>query len=107
MAFGGTGKIWMNGRFVDWKDATVHVGVHALHYGTGIFEGIRAYQARDGVTNIFRLDGHMRRLFDSCRVYRMQPRWDLRELSAAVCDTVRTRPATSARSCTAATSSWG
>ena len=89
MGFSGTGKIWMNGTFVDWKDATVHVGVHALHYGTSIFEGIRAYQTRSGTTNVFRLDGHMRRFYDSCRVYRMDLRWELDALSAAVAETVR------------------
>jgi branched-chain amino acid aminotransferase len=89
MAFAGTGKIWMNGSFVDWKDATVHVGVHALHYGSGIFEGIRAYRTGSGATNVFRLDGHMRRLYDSCRVYRMEPRWSVDALSAAVSETVR------------------
>jgi branched-chain amino acid aminotransferase len=89
MAFAGTGKIWMDGRLVEWKDATVHVGVHALHYGTGVFEGIRAYRAASGTTNVFRLDEHMRRLYNSCRVYRMEPRWPVGELSAAVLETVR------------------
>jgi len=88
MAFAGTGKIWMNGSLVDWKDATIHVASHALHYGTGVFEGIRAYDSKTG-TNIFRLEPHMRRLMDSCRVYRMEPRWSQAELSQAVIDTVR------------------
>ncbi len=88
MAFAGTGKIWMNGSLVDWKDATIHVASHALHYGTGVFEGIRAYDSKTG-TNIFRLDPHMRRLMDSCRVYRMEPRWSQAELSQAVLETVR------------------
>jgi branched-chain amino acid aminotransferase len=88
MAFAGTGKIWMNGSLVDWQDATIHVASHALHYGTGVFEGIRAYDSKTG-TNIFRLEPHMRRLMDSCRVYRMEPRWSQAELSQAVLDTVR------------------
>lgn len=88
MAFAGTGKIWMNGALVDWKDATVHVAAHALHYGTGVFEGIRAYDSKTG-TNVFRLEPHMRRLIDSCRVYRMEPRWTQAELEQAVVDTVR------------------
>ncbi|MGE3490623.1 MAG: branched-chain amino acid transaminase [Vicinamibacterales bacterium] len=88
MAFAGTGKIWMNGSLVDWKDATIHVASHALHYGTGVFEGIRAYDSKAG-TNVFRLEPHMRRLMDSCRVYRMEPRWSQAELSQAVLDTVR------------------
>jgi branched-chain amino acid aminotransferase len=88
MAFSGTGRIWMNGALVAWKDATVHVTAHALHYGTGIFEGIRAYETPTG-TAVYRLDEHMRRLYDSCRVYRMELRWPVEELTVAVLDTVR------------------
>lgn len=88
MAFSGTGKIWMNGKFVDWKDATIHVASHVIHYGTGVFEGIRAYDSKRG-TSIFRLDGHMRRLYDSCRVYRMDIPYSFEALSDAVIETVR------------------
>ncbi|MEO8683129.1 MAG: branched-chain amino acid transaminase [Vicinamibacterales bacterium] len=88
MAFPGTGKIWMNGALVDWKDATIHIASHALHYGTGVFEGLRAYDSRTG-TNVFRLEPHMRRLMDSCRVYRMEPRWTQQQFEQAVIDTVR------------------
>ena len=88
MAFSEQGQIWLNGRLVAWKDATVHVATHALHYGTGIFEGIRAYATRDG-SAVYRLPEHMRRLYDSCRVYRMEPRWSVEELTTAVLDTVR------------------
>jgi branched-chain amino acid aminotransferase len=88
MAFAGTGKIWMNGSLVDWKDATIHVATHALHYGTGAFEGLRAYDSKTG-TNVFRLEPHMRRMIDSCKVYRMEPKWSQDELSQAVLDTVR------------------
>jgi branched-chain amino acid aminotransferase len=88
MAFTGTGQVWMNGSLVAWQDATIHVATHALHYGTGIFEGIRAYETADG-SAVYRLDEHMRRLYDSCRVYRMEPRWSIGELSAAVLETVR------------------
>ena len=71
MAFSETGKIWMNGKMVDWKDATIHVATHALHYGSGVFEGIRAYDSTRG-TNVFRLPEHMRRLCRTrCRIYRM------------------------------------
>jgi branched-chain amino acid aminotransferase len=73
---------------VAWQDATIHVATHALHYGTGIFEGIRAYETADG-SAVYRLDEHMRRLYDSCRVYRMEPRWSIGELLAAVLETVR------------------
>src|SRR5919106_98293 len=88
MAFSGTGKIWMNGKFVDWKDATIHIASHVIHYGTGVFEGIRAYDSKRG-TNIFRLDGHMRRLYDSCRVYRMEIPYSLEKLNEAVIETIR------------------
>ena len=62
--------IWQNGEFVPWKDATVHVMAHALHYGSSVFEGIRTYSTPDGPA-IFRLDDHLQRLFDSCKMYRM------------------------------------
>jgi branched-chain amino acid aminotransferase len=88
MAFPGTGKIWMNGALVDWKDATIHIASHAIHYGTGVFEGLRAYDSKTG-TNVFRLEPHMRRLIDSCRVYRMEPRWSQQQLEQAVLETVR------------------
>lgn len=88
MGFTEQGHIWMNGRLVAWKDATIHVATHALHYGTGIFEGIRAYATKDG-SAVYRLPEHMRRLYDSCRVYRMEPRWPIEELTTAVLDTVR------------------
>lgn len=88
MAFKGTGKIWMNGKLVDWKDATIHVASHVVHYGTGVFEGIRAYDSSRG-SHIFRLDAHMRRLADSCRVYRMDLPYSLEQLTDAVIETVR------------------
>ncbi|MCS6840776.1 MAG: branched-chain amino acid transaminase [Roseiflexus sp.] len=64
--------IWFNGEMVPWEKATVHVMTHALHYGSSVFEGIRAYETPRGVA-IFRLREHIRRLFDSCRIYRMEP----------------------------------
>jgi branched-chain amino acid aminotransferase len=88
MAFTETGKIWMNGKLVDWKDATIHVATHVVHYGTGVFEGIRAYDSPRG-PNVFRLPEHMRRLWDSCRVYRMEPTYSLQELTDAVLETIR------------------
>lgn len=88
MAFSGTGTVWMNGKLVPWKDATIHVATHAVHYGTGVFEGIRAYDSKKG-SHIFRLDAHMRRLWDSCRVYRMDPGYTLDQLTDAVFETVR------------------
>ncbi len=59
--FAGTGKIWMNGKLVEWKDATIHVASHVIHYGSGVFEGARCYATPKG-SACFRLDAHMRRL---------------------------------------------
>jgi branched-chain amino acid aminotransferase len=88
MAFSETGKAWMNGRLVDWKDATIHVASHVIHYGSGVFEGIRSYDSKKG-PNVFRLPEHMRRLIDSCRVYRMDLPYTLEQLSDAVLETIR------------------
>ena len=81
-------KIWMDGELVDWDDAKVHVLTHALHYGTGVFEGIRAYETEKGA-GIFRLTDHMRRLFRSAAVYMMEIPFTLDELVAAAKETVR------------------
>src|SRR6476619_4120779 len=88
MAFSGTGKIWMNGKLVEWKDATIHVASHVVHYGSGVFEGARCYKTPRG-SACFRLDAHMRRLFDSCRIYRMEPAADQATLTDAVFQTIR------------------
>jgi len=88
MAFSGTGKIWMNGRLVDWKDATIHVASHVIHYGSAVFEGARCYSTPRG-SACFRLDAHMRRLFDSCKIYRMEPQLDQASLTEAVLNTIR------------------
>ena len=60
--------IWHNGQMVPWEDAKVHVLVHALHYGSSVFEGIRAYKTPDG-TKIFRLTDHLKRLYNSAKIY--------------------------------------
>jgi branched-chain amino acid aminotransferase len=75
MGFDGSGKIWMNGKLVDWNDATVHVGAHVVHYGTSVFEGIRMYhrEKTDGKSVIFRLREHIQRLYNSAKIYRMTP----------------------------------
>ena len=83
-----TAKIWMNGELVDWADATVHVGVHGLHYGTGVFEGIRAYETPKGPA-VFRLADHMQRLHDSARLLYMELPYSVEELRAATHDLVR------------------
>ncbi|HVB52046.1 MAG TPA: branched-chain amino acid transaminase [Acidimicrobiales bacterium] len=83
-----TEKIWMDGKFVDWEDATVHVLSHTLHYGTGAFEGIRAYKTAQGVA-IFRLTEHMQRLLSSCKILMVDVPYDLEELCEAAKETVR------------------
>ena len=88
MAFTGTGKIWMNGSLVDWKDANIHIASHVIHYGSGVFEGARCYDTKRG-SACFRLDAHMRRLYDSARIYRMEPRVDQAALTDAVLETIR------------------
>lgn len=75
MATKPTAWIWHNGRLVPWQQATTHVTSHALHYGSSVFEGIRAYATPQGMA-IFRLHDHIDRLFESARIYRMQPRFD-------------------------------
>jgi branched-chain amino acid aminotransferase len=81
--------IWHRGRLVPWQDATVHVLAHVLHYGSSVFEGIRAYDTKVCGTAIFRLGAHLRRLHDSARIYRMDMPHDEAELRAACHDVVR------------------
>jgi len=88
MAFPGTGKIWMNGRQVDWKDANIHVASHVIHYGSGVFEGARCYETKRG-SACFRLDAHMRRLMDSARIYRMDVPYTQTQLTDAVVDLIK------------------
>jgi branched-chain amino acid aminotransferase len=83
-----TEKIWMNGELVDWADATVHVGVHGLHYGTGVFEGIRCYETDRGPA-VFRLEDHMRRLHDSARLLYMDIPHPVDSLREATHDLIR------------------
>jgi branched-chain amino acid aminotransferase len=88
MAFPGTGTIWMNGRLIDWKDATVHIATHVIHYGSAVFEGARCYATPRG-SACFRLDAHMRRLQQSAKIYRMDYNLDLAGWNAAVLETIR------------------
>ena len=85
----GSGKIWMNGSLVEWADAKIHIGSHVIHYGSGVFEGARCYDTPRG-SACFQLDAHMRRLFDSAKIYRMEPTYDQATLTKAVLDTIRT-----------------
>ena len=88
MAFTGTGKVWMNGSLVDWADARIHVASHVVHYGSGVFEGARCYATPRG-TACFRLDAHMRRLYDSAKIYRMDIPVPQDALTDAVLETIR------------------
>ena len=83
-----TQKIWMNGTLVDWDDATIHVLNPTLHYGWGVFEGIRAYATADGPA-VFRLTDHIARLFRSAKIYLLEPGFTREEIVAATKETVR------------------
>jgi branched-chain amino acid aminotransferase len=82
-----TEKIWMNGELIDWADAKVHVGVHGLHYGSGVFEGIRCYETPKGPA-VFRLRDHMQRLHNSARLLAMEIPYSVEELRAATLELV-------------------
>jgi branched-chain amino acid aminotransferase len=77
-------KVWLDGEFIDWDDAKVHVLTHSLHYGLAAFEGIRAYRRADGATYVFRLREHVDRLFDSCKMCLLKPEFT-REQVMSVC----------------------
>ena len=77
-----TEKIWMNGELVDWADAKVHVGVHGLHYGSGVFEGIRCYDTPKGPA-VFRLSDHLQRLHNSARLLHMELPYSVEDLRSA------------------------
>src|SRR3954447_6475533 len=82
-----TEKIWMNGELVDWADARVHVGVHGLHYGTGVFEGVRCYDTERGPA-VFRLNEHLTRLHTSARLIYMEVPYSIEDLRAACFETI-------------------
>ena len=82
------GKIWMDGQFVEWRDAKIHVLTHTLHYGCGAFEGVRAYKTDRG-TAIFRLRDHTERLFNSAKILRMEIPFTLEQAMQAQLDVVR------------------
>ncbi|MFH0737205.1 MAG: branched-chain amino acid transaminase [Candidatus Micrarchaeota archaeon] len=74
-------KIWMDGKFIDWKDAKVHVLTHALHYGTAIFEGMRCYDTPDGPA-VFRMKDHYQRLKNGCKSYQFELDYSVKEMCA-------------------------
>jgi len=83
------GFIWMDGELVDWRDAQTHFLTSSLHYGTGVFEGIRAYETESNGTCVFRLEDHVRRLFNSAKILHLQIPYTEEEVSAAICEVVR------------------
>ena len=83
-----TEKIWYDGELVPWGRATVHVAAHVIHYGSSVFEGIRAYALPDGPA-VFCLDEHVDRLWDSCKVYRLEVPYDRNTVRQAIVDTIR------------------
>ncbi len=82
-------KIWMDGRLVPWDEARVHVLTHTLHYGLGVFEGIRSYRSADGRSAVFRLPEHVRRLYDSAHINLMKIPFPPEQVSEAILETLR------------------
>ena len=82
------GVVWRNGKLIPWKDATIHLASHVVHYGSALFEGLRAYDTPKG-TAVFRLQDHTRRLYNSCKIYRMDVPYSQDEFNRAVIETVR------------------
>jgi branched-chain amino acid aminotransferase len=91
-----TDKIWFDGRLVPWDEASVHITTHTLHYGLGVFEGIRCYECGDGRSAIFRLSEHNARLYGSARILAIDVPIDMEAMNKACCETVR---ANGLRSC--------
>jgi branched-chain amino acid aminotransferase len=88
MSYDDVKKVWMNGRLVDFADARIHSFSHVFHYGSAMFEGARLYKTRSGPA-FFRIDEHIKRLFDSCKVYRMDVPYTAEEFREAIAETVR------------------
>ncbi len=105
-------RIWLDGKFVDWDAGQVPLMTHALHYGLGVFEGIRAYKTHDGRLAVFRLREHIQRLFDSAHICLLKIPIPIEEFEAACVELLRQQKdlfangATCARSCSWATARW-
>jgi branched-chain amino acid aminotransferase len=82
-------RIWLDGRFVDWSEARVHILTHTLHYGLGVFEGIRCYRTADGRSAVFRLGDHLRRLYDSAHINLMKVPFPRAAVEEACLETLR------------------
>jgi len=87
MAFAESKWVWKDGRVIPWERATIHVSAHGLHYGTGVFEGIRCYNTVNGPA-VFRLDAHLERLFESARTYGLAIPYSQEELTQAVSEVI-------------------
>ncbi len=87
MAIKAVDKIWMNGKLVAWKDATIHILSHVIHYGSSWFEGIRCYETKKG-SAIFRLDKHLERLYDSTKIYSATIPYSKDQLEEAIVETI-------------------
>ncbi len=84
-----TENIWFDGKLVPWDEARVHVLTHTLHYGVGVFEGIRSYKCKDGTSALFRLEEHVERLFNSARTVEMEIPFTEEEICRAIVDTLK------------------
>ena len=82
-------EIWLDGKFVKWSDANIHILTHTLHYGMGVFEGIRCYAGEDGRSSVFRLPEHVRRLFDSAKINLMEIPFTPDEIESAILESLR------------------
>jgi len=82
-------EIWLDGKFVKWSDANIHILTHTLHYGLGVFEGIRCYASTDGRSAVFRLPEHIRRLFDSAKINLIEIPYSPEELEAVTLESLR------------------
>ncbi|MGB7184300.1 MAG: branched-chain amino acid transaminase [Burkholderiaceae bacterium] len=83
------GQIWMNGEFVEWRDAKLHVLTHSLHYGMAVFEGVRAYEQASGGSAVFRLPEHTRRLFNSAKIFQMEIPFSFEDIVQAQIDAIK------------------
>jgi branched-chain amino acid aminotransferase len=82
-------KIWLDGEFVNWEDANVHILTHALHYGTSVFEGIRSYETKSGEAHIFKLKEHIERLFYSAKVLNMNLKYSVNDIVNATVELLK------------------
>ena len=88
MAIKEAEKIWMNGKFVKWNDAKIHVLSHVIHYGSSFFEGIRSYKTKQG-TAVLRIDEHIKRLINSAKIFRAEIPYSFEQISDAIIETIK------------------